>query len=72
MFKFPVSTSTASEKLRTISLLVTISIESSAGIELFRVGSVSSAVVKIKVVLSVIPAKELLEESSNAVSSIWT
>ena len=67
---FPDSTSTASEKLRTISLVAAISVESSAGLELLRVGAVSSAVVKLRVVLSVIPAKELLEESSKAVSSI--
>ena len=67
---FPVSTSTASEKLRTISLVVAISFESSAGLELLRVGAVSSAVVKLSVVFSLIPAKEFPAASSKTSASI--
>ena len=68
----PVSTSTASEKLRTILLVVATAVASSAGEEELKEGLVSSAVVKLRVVVSLIPAYELLEESSKAVAAIWT
>ena len=53
---FPVSTSTASEKLRTILLLVATAVASSAGEDEEIVGAVSSAVVKLRLVLFAIPA----------------
>ena len=68
----PVSTSTASEKLRTILLVVATAVALSAGEEELKEGLVSSAVVKLYVVLSLIPAYELLEESSKAVAAICT
>ena len=52
----PVSTSTASEKLRTILLVVATAVASSAGDTDETTGAVSSAVVKLYVVLSLIPA----------------
>ena len=41
-------------------------------VTLVTVGAVSSAVVKLRDVVSLIPAYELLEESSKAVAAIWT
>ena len=52
----PLSTSTASEKLRTMLLSTAIAVELLAGVELIRVGSRTSEVVKERVVLSEIPA----------------
>ena len=52
----PVSTSTASEKLRTILLSVATAVSLSAGEKEVIVGSVSSLVVKLRVVASLIPA----------------
>ena len=52
----PLSTSTASEKLRTMLLSTAIEVELLAGVELIRVGSRISEVVKERVVLSEIPA----------------
>ncbi len=69
---FPLSTSTASEKLRTILLPRAIAVALSAGVELLRVGAVVSVVVKEREVVSEIPAYELLEESSKAVAAICT
>ena len=68
----PVSTSTASEKLRTILLVVATAVALSAGEEELKEGLVSSAVVKLRDVVSLIPAYELLEESSKAVAAICT
>ena len=44
----PVSTSTASEKLRTILLPSTTAVALSAGVELLKVGATASTVVKDK------------------------
>ena len=55
MTTLPVSTSTASEKLRTILLVVATAVASSAGENEEIVGAVSSAVVKLRVVVSLIP-----------------
>ena len=66
----PVSTSTASEKLRTILLSTATAVALSAGDELLKEGATMSAVVKDKEVVSEIPAYELPEESSKAVASI--
>ena len=66
MVIFPVLTSTASEKLRTISLVVVTSVESSAGVELLKVGEVSSAVVNKNVDLSTLSLKDAPETSSKA------
>ena len=52
----PLSTSTASEKLRTILLVVATAVASSAGEKEEIVGAVSSAVVKLRLVVSLIPA----------------
>ena len=52
----PVSTSTASEKLITKLLFVATAVASSAGDTDETTGAVSSAVVKLYVVLSLIPA----------------
>ena len=52
----PLSASTASEKLRTILLLVATAVALSAGAEELNVGLVSSAVVKLRLVVSLIPA----------------
>ena len=54
----PVSKSTASEKAKTILLVVAIAVASSVGVvlALSNVGDVSSAEVKLKVVVSLIPA----------------
>ena len=52
----PLSTSTASEKVRTILLVVATAVALSAGVLLLKVGAVSSAVVKDSVVVSLIPA----------------
>ena len=52
----PLSTSTASEKLRTILLLVATAVALSAGVEELKEGLVSSAVVKLRLVVSLIPA----------------
>ena len=49
-----------------------IFVESSEGLVLLNVGASTSAEVKLNEVLSDIPAKELLEESSNAEESICT
>ena len=68
----PVSTSTASEKLRTILLVVATAVALSAGEEELKEGFVSSAVVKLRVVVSLIPAYDLLKESSKAVAAICT
>ena len=48
----PVSTSTASEKLRTILLIVATAVALSAGEEELKEGLVSSAVVKLRDVVS--------------------
>ena len=68
---FPLSTSTASEKVRTMLLSMATSVALSAGVELPRDGEITSAVVKEREVVSEIPAKELLEGSSKAVAGIW-
>ena len=47
-------------------------VESSEGLELLKVGASVSAEMKLNEVLSDIPAKELLELSSNAEESICT
>ena len=52
----PLSTSTASEKLRTMLLSIAIAVALSAGVELLRVGAITSAVVKERLVVSEIPA----------------
>ena len=52
----PLSTSTASEKLRTMLLSTAIAVELLAGVELLKVGAMISEVVKERVVLSEIPA----------------
>ena len=52
----PLSTSTASEKFKTILLFSAIPTESSAGEELLKVGAVVSPVVKEREVVSLIPA----------------
>ena len=66
---FPASTSTVSEKLRTILLLVATPVALSAGYELLKVGLVSM-VVKERLVLSLIPLYELPALSSKAVAGI--
>ena len=58
--------------MRTILLVVATAVALSAGVLLLKVGAVSSAVVKLRLVLLLIPAYELLEGSSNAVAAIWT
>ena len=72
----PVPRSIFSENVNLISLVVSKFVESSAGLELLKVGASLSAAelaeVKFNVVLSEIPAKELLEPSSNADESIST
>ena len=72
MYIFPVSISTGSEKVNSISLLTAIFAASSAGAELLRVGGSISAEVKFREVLSDIPAKELPDSSSKAEESICT
>ena len=52
----PLSTSTTSEKFRTILLPSVIAVASSAGVELLKVGATISEEVKERVVLSLIPA----------------
>ena len=66
----PLSTSTASEKLRMILLPTAMDVALSAGVELLKDGAITSAVVKERLVVLEMPAKELLAESSNAVASI--
>ena len=66
----PLSTSTASEKFRTILLSTATAVALSAGDELLNEGATTSAVVKDKDVVSDIPVYELPEESSKAVASI--
>ena len=66
----PLSASTASLKLRTIFASTAIPVAPSAGVDDDKVGAVTSAVVKLSVVASLIPAYELLELSSNAVAAI--
>ena len=68
----PLSASTASLKLRTILASTAIPIAPSDGVDDDKVGALTSAVVKLSVVASEIPAYELLELSSNAVAAIWT
>ena len=70
MIIFPLSASTASLKLRTIFASTAIPVASSAGVDDDKVGALTSAVVKLSVVASEIPAYELLELSSNAVVAI--
>ena len=53
---FPDSLSTASEKLRTILLSTAIAVALSAGVELLKVGAITSAVVKERLVVSEMPA----------------
>ena len=52
----PLSASTASLKLRTIFVSTAIPVAPSAGVDEDRVGAATSAVVKLSVVLSFIPA----------------
>ena len=52
----PLSTSTISEKVRTIELSTAITVALSAGVVLVNVGSIVSPVVKERVVVSLIPA----------------
>ena len=52
----PVSTSTSSEKLRTILLATATAVALSAGEELLKVGATISAVVKERAVVLLIPA----------------
>ena len=52
----PLSTSTASEKLRTILPPTATAVALSAGVELLRVGAVVSVVVKEREVVSEMPA----------------
>ena len=56
MMILPVSTSTASEKLRIILLSTATAVALSEGEELSNAGAIISAVVKESVVVSVIPA----------------
>ena len=56
MMILPVSTSTASEKLRIILLSTATAVELSVGEELSKVGAPISAVVKDSAVVSVMPA----------------
>ena len=56
MMILPVSTSTASEKLRIILLSTATAVELSVGEELSKVGAIISAVVKDSAVVSVMPA----------------
>ena len=67
---FPASTSTGSEKLRTILLSTPTSVSLLAGDELLKVGLMVSIVVKERLVLSPIPAKEWPALSSKAVAGI--
>ena len=55
MMILPVSTSTASEKLRTILLSTATAVELSEGEELSKVGAPISAVVKDSAFVSVMP-----------------
>ena len=66
----PVSTSTASEKFRMILLSTVIPVAPKAGDELLKVGTPTSAEVNERLVVSLIPAYELPEESSKAVAAI--
>ena len=68
---FPLSTSTLSLKLRTIFASLSIPVASSAGTDELNVGT-ALTVVKLKAVAELIPAYELLEESSKALASIKT
>ena len=52
----PLSTSTTSEKFKTILLSSAIAVASSAGVELLKVGATISPEVNERVVLSAIPA----------------
>ena len=56
MVILPLSTSTTSEKLRTILLSTAIAVALSAGVELLKVGAITSAVVKERLVVSEMPA----------------
>ena len=67
---FPLSASTASLNVKTILALTPIPVAPSVGTDDDKVGAPISAVVKLSVVASEIPAYELLELSSNAVAAI--
>ena len=68
---FPVPNWMFSSNVRTILLPVATFVALSVGTLLSRVGAVSSAVVKFKVVLSRIPAKALLLKSTMAGAAVW-
>ena len=68
----PFSASTASLNVKTILVSTAIPVALSAGVDDDRVGAPISAVVKLRVVASLIPAYELLELSSNAVAATCT
>jgi len=72
MVILPDSASTLSLKFKTILALSETLVELSAGDDEDKVGSVLSPVVKLKAVVELIPAYELLELSSKAVASIKT
>ena len=62
----PLSTSTISLKVKTMSAFLEILVALSVGVDEFKVGSSVSVAVKLKF----IPAEELLEASINAAESI--
>ena len=68
---FPLSTLTFSLKLRTIFALSATPVASSAGTDELNVGIVFT-VVKLRSVVELIPAYDLLSTSSKAVASIKT
>ena len=68
----PSETFTISEKFKIIFASTLTESESSPGEDELKVGATISWVVKFRLFLSDIPAKELLEPSSNAVESIST
>ena len=72
MVILPLSTSTASLKVRTILASTAIPVEPSTGVEEDRVGTPISAVVKLSAVVLEMPAYELLEVSSKPLASIKT
>ena len=65
---FPLSTSTASLKVRKILAFLPTPVALSAGADEERLGFVLSTVVKLYVVLLLIPPKEFPDASSNALA----